>query len=978
MSKWLKIRQLLASNKHLRTFRNDFKDRCRTTKYQINSISGKRINNDLNSKEKEIILTEEEIEEKNNWIINKNLSLINLQSFKDNSPLISIIILNKNGYLHLKRLFKDFKKNIEYPTYEIIIVDNASNDYSISFLENIKNSLPLKIIRNNINKSFSEANNQAAKLAKGEYLLFLNNDVEPTYGWLNQMMQAAIESEDTGAIGAKLIYPDCSNSQFNKHQSFKIQHEGIVFKEESNGFIKPYNLNNNEPFNNTNINLQDKAAVTASTLLIEKDKFWKVGGYDEGYNYGYEDVDLCLKLLKKGYNNIYCPTALLYHYEFGTQETDKKRKIRKRRLRNRELFKKKWNHWLHKQLFKDKLYNERLFSDNPLKVAFVVTESGKDASAGDYFTAYELSEYLKEFGWKITFLLRRGPHDWYNVDSDVDILISLLDVYDPRKIRCTNKSLIKIAWLRNWFERWIINPGLSNYDLILASSEIACNYIENKTGLKTFLLPIATNPNKFNDQILANDKYLSDYCFTGSYWNDPREIMDMLDPENMHYKFMLFGKNWENFVKFKKYYHGFLNYSKLPEVYASTKIVIDDVNRGAKNFGAVNSRVYDAISGGTLVLTNDETSAHEIFNDKLPVYKSKEELNYLIQYYLTNENSRKAKIKELQEIVLEKHTYENRANTLRNILEQQYILKTKIAIKIPAPKWKQAHEWGDYHLAVSLKKEFEKNDCNVTLQVLSEWNSDLDSDCDVIIVLRGLSKYYPKDQHFNIMWNISHPDEVTIEEYNQYDYVFIASEVWTQKIMDSVHLSTPIEALLQCTDPELFYPDYSDEYQHELLFVGNSRKVFRKIIKDLLPTDKDLSVYGKDWKKFLNKRYIKGKQIPYSELRKAYSSCKILLNDHWDDMRDKGFVSNRIFDGFASGAFIISDNVEGSENIFGNTLISYNKSSELKDLIDNYLDKEEERIKKSKVGRNIVVKHHTFNKRVNKILEVIKSDSFRK
>ncbi len=99
---------------------------------------------------------------------------------------------------------------------------------------------------------------------------------------------------------------------------------------------------------------------------------------------------------------------------------------------------------------------------------------------------------------------------------------------------------------------------------------------------------------------------------------------------------------------------------------------------------------------------------------------------------------------------------------------------------------KSIYEWGDYHFALSLKKELEKNNCEIILQILPEWNSDLDSDCDVIIVLRGLSEYKPKKQHFNIMWNISHPDDVRIDEYNQYDHVFIASELWAQKIKETV------------------------------------------------------------------------------------------------------------------------------------------------------------------------------------------------
>jgi GT2 family glycosyltransferase len=672
-----KLRQLIVSNKHLRIIRNDLKDHYRSTKYRIRLIKTKLTNPDIeNSKKQEmIILTDEEIKEKYEEIKNKNLSLINLQSFDDKAPLVTIIIINRNGINHLKRLFKDFKETIEYPSYEIIVVYNASTDDSISFLKELNNNLPLKIIRNPNNKSFSEANNQAAETAEGEYLLLLNNDVEPTHGWLNQMMQSILKSEDTGAVGAKLIYPDCSKSHFNKNNSFKTQHEGIAFKAEPNEQIKPYNISNNKPFNEINKHLQLRAAVTASALLINKDKYLEVGGLDERYNYGYEDVDLCLNLIKKGYHNIYCHTALLYHYEFDTQEKDKNHKVKKRSLQNQRLFHRKWDPWLSKQLLKDKIYNNHLFSEYPLKIAFIVTESGENASAGDYFTASELGDQLKKFGWNITYVLKSGKYDWYDLDNDVDILISLLDVYDPRKIRCTNKSLIKIAWPRNWFERWFHNPGLSNYDIILTSSKTACKYIKEKTGIKTFLLPIATNTDRFNENIPENKEYSSDYCFTGSYWDDPRDIIEMLNPENIPYNFKLYGKNWENFDKFKKYYHGFINYPDLPTVYASTKIVIDDVNRGSKNFGSVNSRVYDALACGALILTNGVIGAEESFNGQLPVWRSQEELNNLISHYLSNEDKRIKKVKTLQELILKNHTYEKRADTLKKILEQEYDLK---------------------------------------------------------------------------------------------------------------------------------------------------------------------------------------------------------------------------------------------------------------------------------------------------------------
>lgn len=954
------------SKERLRRVRNNLKDQFKSRKHQINSIKGKLRYPLIKYRERKLLLTEEQIKEKYEEILTKNKSMVNLYSFGKDAPLVSIIILNKNGFHHLKRLFKDFKENIQYPSYEIIVVDNASTDKSVTFLEQLSDTLPLKVIKNAKNKSFSKANNEAAYIANGDYILLLNNDVEPTYGWLNEMMQIAVRSEDVGAVGAKLVYPDCSDSVHNRNNSFKVQHMGIVFMEEE-GFIKPYNLKNMEPFDTLSNIEREVTAVTAAALLVEKDKYWQVDGLDEEYNYGYEDVDFSLKLIKSGYKNVYCPKALLFHYEFGTQEKNKNNEVRNRRLNNRRVFRQKWNRWLHEQLLMDKLNGTCLFSEKPLKVAFVVTECGEDASAGDYFTALELGEGFKKLGWNITFLSRRGSEDWYIVEEDVDVVISMLDAYDPRKIK-SSKSLIKIAWSRNWFERWLSHPGFLDYDIVFASSKMACKYIKDKSGIKPFLLHIATNPARFNGIVPQRKEYVNDYCFTGSYWNVPREIMEMLDPESMPYKFGLYGKNWDKIDKFEKYYNGFINYSKLPEVYNSTKIVIDDANSATKAFGAVNSRVYDALASGTLVLTNGEIGAKETFNGKLPVFTSKEELNNLIEYYMDNEDERIARVQELQEFVLKHHTYENRALKVKEVLEE-HLLKIKIAIKIPAPEWETVHEWGDYHIALGLKKEFEKKGCNVILQILPEWDSDADVNCDVVIILRGLSKYNPKPQHYNIMWNISHPDKVEIEEYNQYDYVLIASEVWAEKIKEAADV--PVESMLQCTDPELFYPDFNEEYKHDLLFVGNSRKVFRKIIKDLLPTDKDLSIYGTNWENLIDKKYIKGEHILNTELRRAYASCKILLNDHWDDMREKGFVSNRLFDGFAAGAFIISDKIEGTEDIFGDALVTYQTPNELSELIEKYVNNKEERMEKSKKGRNSVINKYTYQNRAKRILEII-------
>ena len=210
-------------------------------------------------------------------------------------------------------------------------------------------------------------------------------------------------------------------------------------------------------------------------------------------------------------------------------------------------------------------------------------------------------------------------------------------------------------------------------------------------------------------------------------------------------------------------------------------------------------------------------------------------------------------MEKLKRAVLENHTYEIRAAAFKELLHE-FIDKYKIAIKIPAPRWNEVHKWGDFYLAEGLLKEFTKKGYFIKLQILPEWDDSSDSMCDAVIVLRGLSQYVPKLQHKNIMWNISHPNNVKLKEYELYDHVFIASHKWADAVSSKVNV--PVECLWQCTDTDRFYPDYSPEYHHELLFVGNSRKVHRKILKDLLPTEHELAVYGADWEDLIDDKYI--------------------------------------------------------------------------------------------------------------------------
>ena len=136
--------------------------------------------------------------------------------------------------------------------------------------------------------------------------------------------------------------------------------------------------------------------------------------------------------------------------------------------------------------------------------------------------------------------------------------------------------------------------------------------------------------------------------------------------------------------------------------------------------------------------------------------------------------------------------------------------------------------------------------------------------------------------------------------------------------------------LLQATDPQRFHPGVAAPDTGEaVLFVGNSRNVFRPVVRDLLEAGVDVAIYGDKWERFLGPGRVRGRFVPNERLAAAYRSAGVVLNDHWDDMRAEGFYSNRLFDAAACGARVVSDHLPGLEEVFGGLARTFADADEL-------------------------------------------------
>lgn len=255
----------------------------------------------------------------------------------EGEPLVSIIIPNKDLKESLERTLNSIYEKSTYRNFEVIIAENNSTeqetfDYYTKLQKEHDN---LQVITWNKAFNYSAINNYAVKSAKGEYLIFLNNDVEViTDRWIEEMLGYCLR-EDVGACGVRLYYPNDT-----------LQHCGIVVGIGGiAGHICQYEKRTSGGYFGRVVKTQDVSAVTAACMMTKKSIFTKVGGFEESFTIAYNDVDYCLKIRALDKLVVYDAWALLYHYESlsrGSDEEQDNAVKHKRQMKEAALLRKRW------------------------------------------------------------------------------------------------------------------------------------------------------------------------------------------------------------------------------------------------------------------------------------------------------------------------------------------------------------------------------------------------------------------------------------------------------------------------------------------------------------------------------------------------------------------------------------------------------------------------------------------------------------
>lgn len=276
----------------------------------------------------------------------KDLGFYRVKYQVQGSPLISIIIPNKDQVESLDKCLRSIEKS-SYKNYEIIIVENNSTeDATFAYYKKIESD-KIRIVYWSDEFNYSAINNFGVKHARGDYLLLLNNDVEViTTDWLEELT-ANCQRKDVGIVGARLYYPDDT-----------IQHAGIVIgiggvagalfvgmPRMFTGYLHKVAIQ------------QDLSAVTAACMMVKRSVYEELGGLEEELKVAFNDVDFCLRAREKGYLVVYDPNVELYHFESKSRGTeDSKEKVR--RFQNEIEYMR--SHWLELLKKGDPMYNPNL------------------------------------------------------------------------------------------------------------------------------------------------------------------------------------------------------------------------------------------------------------------------------------------------------------------------------------------------------------------------------------------------------------------------------------------------------------------------------------------------------------------------------------------------------------------------------------------------------------------------------------------
>lgn len=379
---------------------------------------------------------------------------------------VSVIIPAFNNAAYTRQCLKAVAANTSYPAFEVIVVDNGSSDETPAMLATRKG---IHVIRNAQNLGFTQACNQGAQAATGEYLLFLNNDTIPLPGWLTSLVRQLDTAPWAGAVGSRLIYPDNTLQE----AAAVVHRDGTASN--FGRHDHPARPRYNRPC--------EVDYCSGASLLVRADLFRQLGGFDMRYSPAYyEETDLCFALRERGKAVLYEPASTVVHFGSTTAGLDPAKGYRRYLAVNRNTFVGKWSHRLaahepaprpgESVLTNDRaLLGKRIAAAPPVapkasapasprpRVCVVSDMMPRYDASSSHLRVFHLLHFMREAGWSVDYLYfmetSRDAH--YAEAAGRHVRFHRISLSAEAMRACLNDLQPDCLWLTNiWTVEWAV------------------------------------------------------------------------------------------------------------------------------------------------------------------------------------------------------------------------------------------------------------------------------------------------------------------------------------------------------------------------------------------------------------------------------------------------------------------------------------------------------------------------------------------
>ena len=292
---------------------------------------------------------------------------------------------------------------------------------------------------------------------------------------------------------------------------------------------------------------------------------------------------------------------------------------------------------------------------------FMVSTTSFGEGRGDLFVATGLGRYLHRRQFSVGYL---DQGHWYQSLHDARWLVAMMPAFRPSRSAPGAKI---IGWARNEFMNWLTHPELDRFDAILCSSPAAAAELERFFAGPVHVLPIGVDIELFHpDEGAARHRV--GVVSTVNQWGRERDVYRALRSMPIDFSLRIHGQSAGLPLELARYDQGPVHFFELPKVYWGACVVLDDFNRTTAAWGAVNSRLFEAIAAGALPVTNSDRGLDSLGLADVPTYNAPEELNPLVDRLLDDPDGTAALVEKLGAVVRERHSFDKRAADLVAIL----------------------------------------------------------------------------------------------------------------------------------------------------------------------------------------------------------------------------------------------------------------------------------------------------------------------